>query len=48
MKILGRIVAVVVAALCSVVAIWRIVRRLYTDVGRKYIVIDQMEQREGA
>lgn len=44
LKVLGRIIAVLLAAVVSVVAVQRLVRKLYTDVGKKYIAIDQEEE----
>lgn len=45
MKVLLRLVAVLTTALLSVFAVQRLVKKLYSGMGKKYVVI---EEREGA
>ncbi len=40
MKVFGRMLAILVAAILSVVAVQRLVLKLYTDIGKHYILID--------
>lgn len=41
MKTLFRMVAVVTAAVVSVVSAQRLFRKLYTDFGTKYVVVEE-------
>jgi hypothetical protein len=45
LKVLGRMLAILVAAILSVVAVQRLVLKLYTDIGKRYILI-QNDQEE--
>ena len=40
LKVFGRMLAILVAAILSVVAVQRLVLKLYTDIGKHYILID--------
>ncbi len=40
MKVFGRMLAILVAAILSVVVVQRLVLKLYTDIGKRYILID--------
>lgn len=43
MKVLFRILAVLVVAVGSVILVQRLFLKLYTDVGKRYIVIEEQE-----
>ncbi len=44
MKALGWILAILAAGVMSVLLVQRIVRKLYTDVGKRYVDVEQQEQ----
>ena len=40
MKLFGRIAAILIAAIISIFAVQRFIRRLYDNFGRRYITLD--------
>lgn len=46
MKLLGRIVAVILAGVISVLAVQRVIKRVYENFGKKYITLPAEESEE--
>lgn len=44
LKVLGRMLAILVAAILSVVAVQRLVLKLYTDIGKRYILVENNQE----